>query len=241
MASRSQVSRPRGRWRKSCAPTRRITAPALLAALAALRSCEAAKGLSLGVIGYCMGGQAALEAARAGEDIVLAASFHGILATALPADKAIPARILVCHGDADPMVPREQVLGFWQEMDAVGANWHFHGYARVRHGFTDPGSDARGMAAIAYDASADRQMLGGPDGAVRRSVRLSAYSCGNWRVRFSRSITSSIGSITVTLRPSPKRMRVPSVTEDMNVTCDALMAVSTRSELVNLTNMLFLS
>lgn len=129
----------------------------VVAAIAALRSCDPAKGLSLGVIGYCMGGQAALEAARAGEDLLLAASFHGILSTALPADRAIPARILVCHGDADPMVPREQVLGFWQEMDAVGANWHFHAYSGVRHGFTDPGSDARGMAAIAYDASADRQ------------------------------------------------------------------------------------
>jgi dienelactone hydrolase len=42
-------------------------------------------------------------------------------------------------------------------MDAVGANWHFHAYAGVKHGFTDPGSDARGLPAIAYDASADRQ------------------------------------------------------------------------------------
>jgi len=38
-----------------------------------------------------------------------------------------------------------------------GANWHFHNYAGVKHGFTDPGSDARGLPAIGYDASADRQ------------------------------------------------------------------------------------
>lgn len=125
------------------------------AAVGALRA--AAPGLKLGTVGYCMGGQAALEAARAGESLVLAASFHGILATDLPADRPIPARLLVCHGDADPMVPREQVLGFWQEMDAVGAKWHFHAYSGVKHGFTDPGSDARGLLAIAYDASADRQ------------------------------------------------------------------------------------
>lgn len=127
------------------------------AALAALRAHPEAAGLPLAAVGYCMGGQAALEAARAGEDIVLAASFHGLLATARPADKPIGARILVCHGDADPLAPREQVLGFWQEMDAVQANWHFHAYAGVKHGFTDPGSDARGMAALGYDASADRQ------------------------------------------------------------------------------------
>lgn len=129
----------------------------VLAALGALAQSDAARGLKRGVIGYCMGGQAALEAARSGEDLALAASFHGILTTGLPADRPIPARLLVCHGDADPMVPREQVVAFWEEMDAVGANWHFHGYAGVKHGFTDPGSDARGLAAIAYDASADRQ------------------------------------------------------------------------------------
>jgi acetyl esterase/lipase len=74
-----------------------------------------------------------------------------------PPETPIAPRILVCHGDADPLVPREQVLGFWQEMDAAQANWHFHAYSGVKHGFTDPGSDARGVPAIAYDASADRQ------------------------------------------------------------------------------------
>jgi dienelactone hydrolase len=105
-----------------------------------------------------MGGQAALELARTGANLKLAASFHGLLDTRLPAAPgAIGARLLVCHGDADPLVPREQVLGFWQEMDRAGANWHFHAYAGVRHGFTDPGSDARGLDAVKYDASADRQ------------------------------------------------------------------------------------
>jgi dienelactone hydrolase len=128
----------------------------LLAALAAL--VEVASGLPLATIGYCMGGQAALELARTGANLKLAASFHGLLDTRLPAAPgAIGARLLVCHGDADPLVPREQVLGFWQEMDRAGANWHFHAYAGVRHGFTDPGSDARGLDAVKYDASADRQ------------------------------------------------------------------------------------
>ncbi|MDE2597597.1 MAG: dienelactone hydrolase family protein [Sphingomonadales bacterium] len=129
----------------------------LSAALAALRGHPAARGLPLAAVGYCMGGQAALEVARAGDDLALVASFHGILDTARRADRAIAARVLVCHGDADPMVPRSAVAAFWEEMDAAGADWHFHSYARVRHGFTDPGSDARGLPAIAYNASADRQ------------------------------------------------------------------------------------
>ena len=127
----------------------------LLAGLDAL--CKAAPGLPLAVIGYCMGGQAALEVARSGADLRLAASFHGLLETRHPADRPIPARLLVCHGDADPMVPRSHVAAFQTEMDAVAASWHLHAYSGVQHGFTDPESDARGLPAIAYDASADRQ------------------------------------------------------------------------------------
>ena len=127
----------------------------LLAAVDALRG--QAASLPLAAVGYCMGGQAALESARAGADLALVASFHGLLETARPADRPIAPRILICHGDADPMVPRDHVLRFWEEMDAVGAEWHFHSYSGVKHGFTDPGSDARGLPAIAYDASADRQ------------------------------------------------------------------------------------
>ena len=127
----------------------------LLAGLGALRAI--ADDLLLAAIGYCMGGQAALELVREGADLILAASFHGILTTDREAARPFPGRVLVCHGDADPLAPREHVLAFWEEMDAAGNSWHFHSYARVKHGFTDPGSDARGMPAIAYDASADRQ------------------------------------------------------------------------------------
>lgn len=130
----------------------------IAAAVTALRDHPAAEGLHMAAIGYCMGGQAALEAARQGLDLVAVASFHGLLDTRQPAAPgAIKARILVCHGDADPMVPRTQVLAFWEEMDAAGADWHFHSYSGVKHGFTDPGSDARGLPAIGYDASAYRQ------------------------------------------------------------------------------------
>jgi dienelactone hydrolase len=127
-------------------------------AISALRGVAGAAELPMLAIGYCMGGQAALEAARDGQDLVGVATFHGLLSTDLPAQPgAIKGRVLVCHGDADPMVPRSQVVEFWEEMDRAGANWHFHAYSGVKHGFTDPGSDARGLPAIGYDASADRQ------------------------------------------------------------------------------------
>lgn len=126
----------------------------LRAGLKALAS--VANDLPLLAIGFCMGGQAVLELAREGAPIEAVVSFHGLLQTELPAQPGkVTARVLVCHGDADPMVPREQVLKFWQEMDAAGADWHFHSYSGVRHGFTNPAPTEN--PATAYDSSADRQ------------------------------------------------------------------------------------
>lgn len=130
----------------------------LAAAVRALRDHPYANGLPMAVIGYCMGGGAAIETARDGQDLVAAVSFHGLLETALPAQHgAVKARLLVLHGDADPMVPRDQVLTFQDEMNRARANWHFHSYSGVKHGFTDPESDLRDLDAVAYNASADRQ------------------------------------------------------------------------------------
>lgn len=130
----------------------------LAAAFSALRTIPETGSLPVAAIGYCMGGGAALEVARDGQDIVAAVSFHGLLETPLPAKPgSVKARILVLHGDADPMVPRSHVSAFWEEMDCAGADWHFHSYSGVKHGFTDPASDERDIDAVAYDTSADRQ------------------------------------------------------------------------------------
>lgn len=127
------------------------------AAIAALAALPEATELPMVAVGYCMGGQAAIEMAREGHALRGVVSFHGLLTTGREAQPGkIPARILVCHGDADPLAPREQVLAFWKEMDRAGADWHFHSYSGVRHGFTDSGSDARGLPALGYDAVADQ-------------------------------------------------------------------------------------
>ena len=126
----------------------------LVATLDALRGLE--PGLPMGAIGFCLGGMAVLELARDGQDLVAVASFHGLLQSPLPAQHLIKPRILVCHGDVDFLVPRSHVLAFWEEMDQVGANWHFHGYAGVDHGFTNR-LRPDGSPNPSYDASADRQ------------------------------------------------------------------------------------
>lgn len=124
-------------------------------------------------IGFCLGGMAVLELARDGADFVLGVSFHGLLATPLPAAAPITPRLLVCHGDADSMVPRADVIAFWEEMDRVGADWHFLSFAGVEHGFTNPLTPAR-TPNPAYDPLADRQswqaLLGLIDAAVPQTA-----------------------------------------------------------------------
>jgi len=118
---------------------------------------HAAPGLPFAAIGFCMGGMAVLEMARDGADILAAISFHGLLQTKASAPGRIAPVIMVCHGDADPMAPRDHVAAFEAEMDAARADWSLLVFGGAKHGFTDPASDTRGMDAVAYHARADRQ------------------------------------------------------------------------------------
>ena len=112
----------------------------------------------LAALGYCFGGLAALTVARQGEPIVAAVSIHGSLGTPAPAQPgAISARLLVCHGAADPHVPFAQVEAFATEMEAAGADWQLIMYGGAQHGFTHAHARPGETPGVAYDESADRR------------------------------------------------------------------------------------
>ena len=128
------------------------------AALEAFRTLPEAQGVKMAMVGYCMGGQVVCELARDGVKLACGVSFHGDLATALPAEAgAVHTPLLLCHGHLDPLVPPALVARFQAEMDAAGADWTMQIYSHARHGFTDPEIDRRGIAAVAYNKSADHQ------------------------------------------------------------------------------------
>ena len=109
-------------------------------------------------IGYCFGGSTALELARSGAALGAVVSFHGGLASPRPQDAAnIKARVLVCHGAADPLVPPAQVAEFVAAMDKASVDWQLHSYAGVVNGLTNPEADQAGTPALAYDGAADRR------------------------------------------------------------------------------------
>ena len=139
---------------------------------AALAGCPEAAGPAAAV-GFCFGGMAALALARAGTNLAgpaladpgpadpaLAAvvSIHGSLATSAPARPgAVTAKVLACHGGADPHVPPADVAAFAAEMNDAGADWQLVMYGRAQHGFTHQHAVPGAMPGVAYDRLADER------------------------------------------------------------------------------------
>jgi len=95
--------------------------------------------------GFCFGGCCALELARSGADLKATVSFHGTLDTPDSADAGnIKGSVLVLHGASDPLVPREQLPAFEQEMNAAKVDWQLVSYGGAVHSFTDPAANVPG-------------------------------------------------------------------------------------------------
>ncbi len=92
--------------------------------------------------GYCFGGAAVLEAARAGIEMAGFVSFHGGLATPDGQDyTATAAPILVLHGSADP-VPGSgmaDLATLLEELDAAEVDHETRIFGSARHAFTVEG------------------------------------------------------------------------------------------------------
>ena len=85
-------------------------------------------------------------------------SIHGSLATSAPARAgAVTARILACHGAADPHVPPADVAAFAEEMNHAGADWQLVMYGRAQHGFTHQHAAPGATPGVAYDRLADER------------------------------------------------------------------------------------
>ncbi len=93
----------------------------------------------IAAIGFCFGGLCALDLARSGADIAGVVSFHGLLSA--PDNISAPvitAKVLVLHGNDDPMVSVEQFSALRQELTEAGADWQIHLYGNTMHAFTNP-------------------------------------------------------------------------------------------------------
>ena len=97
----------------------------------------------LGAIGFCFGGASALELVRSGADIAGVVSFHGNLATDLPAKPGeVKAKVLALNGADDSYVPADQINAFTKEMQAAGIDWQFVNLGGAVHCFAEPDANS---------------------------------------------------------------------------------------------------
>ena len=88
-------------------------------------------------VGYCFGGAAVLELARAGTDLKGFATFHGGLNTP---EGQIYAKtrgeLLIMHGSADSAITLDQFAALAKELEAAGVTHEMITYSGAPHAFT---------------------------------------------------------------------------------------------------------
>lgn len=128
----------------------------LAAAFQAVRVLEGVDPERCAAIGYCFGGLCAILGARMGLPLRGVVSFHGSLRIGEPLPGPVHAKLLIEHGQDDPLVPPAQLGAFAAEMQRLEVDWRLHAYPGVKHSFTDPRADNPALG-MAYDADADRR------------------------------------------------------------------------------------
>ena len=115
----------------------------------------------IGAMGYCLGGALSLHMGRLGMPLRGVVSFHGALTAAHQAQPGeFKPAVLICHGEADGLVPAEDQANFHKEMQALGVDYQFVSYPDAKHGFTNPEATEKGKKnnqPLAYVEKADRQ------------------------------------------------------------------------------------
>ena len=110
----------------------------------------------LAAIGYCFGGQIALEMAFIGVRLAAAVAFHPSLEGVTSSNAAnVRGRLLLCIGTEDPMASPDARATFEANLKGSGIRWQMNLYGPVLHGFTEDRS-AESPVATAYDEWADR-------------------------------------------------------------------------------------
>lgn len=129
------------------------------AAVATLSAQKGVNAKKLAAIGYCFGGTAVLELARAGSDIQGVVSFHGALATkkAVKTPGVIKTKVLVFNGADDPFVKPDEVASFTEEMQQAKANWELVNYGNSVHKFTNPEAGDNPSLGWAYNEQSDKR------------------------------------------------------------------------------------
>ncbi len=132
----------------------------LEAALLMLKNYPETNYSRVSAIGYCFGGCMVLNAAKLGMNFNSVVSFHGGLDGVEASKGLTKANIMVCHGEADQFVSKDEVNKFKQNLDTLKVPYQFITYPNATHAFTNPEATATGKKfsmPIQYNAAADKK------------------------------------------------------------------------------------
>jgi dienelactone hydrolase len=128
------------------------------AGLDVLKAQPSVDPMRLAAIGYCFGGSVVLEMARSTEELSCVVAFHpGMTWQPERDDRKVNARVMVCAGVEDPLIPASARERFITLMIAAKADWQLLTYGRAGHSFTDKTVDAFGMTGFFYHEPTDRR------------------------------------------------------------------------------------
>ena len=135
---------------------RKLFRQRLISAVEFGKSIDGVDASKIAMIGYCFGGLASIELVRSGYDLSGCVSFHGILNQSNESFNKANSKLLVLHGDQDPMVSSEQILALQDEMTESEADWQFISYGNTYHAFTNPLANDVAMGTV-YNHDSDKR------------------------------------------------------------------------------------
>ena len=144
-----------GKWAGAFQKDRAMMRKRALAGLAVLQGQKNVDPSKIVAMGYCFGGTAALELARAGADLKGVVTFHAGLETPNPDQTPhLKAKILINQG-ADDTYTRGGLPALEEELKKAGAEYQINIYSGAVHGFTVKEAGNNPASGMAYNAEAD--------------------------------------------------------------------------------------
>jgi dienelactone hydrolase len=111
----------------------------------------------LAAIGYCFGGNVALELAESGAALDGVIPVHGSFRNLVPEDaNNIQGQVLILHGAEDTTAPLEVVNDLIADFRAAEVDWQLELYSGATHGFTSPEGPSEERADREYKAAIER-------------------------------------------------------------------------------------
>ena len=137
---------------------RPLWAERMLAGLAQLKAQPNVDTARLAAIGFCFGGMTVLELVRVTTGVKCVVAFHPGL-TGLPETdpRPVTAKVMVCAGQKDPLIPDDARTRFLKLMAEANADLQYINYSQAGHSFTDKSVDAFGIPNFKYHADTDRR------------------------------------------------------------------------------------